>query len=110
FHLGVERFVLPARPQEEVAPLLGRPLERRPEQVLDPLPSCRVHEGLALASSRSSQAFATVQSRLAVARDVCRLTATSSIVSPPNTRSSTTCACLGSRAASRFRRSSRISI
>src|SRR4029434_4543691 len=56
------------------------------------LPSFAVHVRPSRPSSRVSHAFAVRHSRLAVVADTLSTQAVSSIVSPPNARSSTTCA------------------
>ena len=82
------RVVTSRRGQKGVA-LVGRPFHSSLEQRLHSRPWLVGHGRTSEPSSRLSHAFAVRQSRLAVDGDTLSTCAASSIVSPPNARSST---------------------
>ena len=79
----------PARSGDERLAVGGRPLDGGLEQRLDALPAFVGHGRGSRPSSRVSHAFAVRHSRLAVDGETLSTHAASSIVSPPNARSST---------------------
>src|SRR5262249_4150489 len=100
--LAAEHLVATGRGREKRGALRGGPFNGGLKELFDPPPSIVRHVRSAVPSSRFSQAFAVRQSRLAVDGDTLSTCAASSIVSPPNARSSTTLASSGSTASSRL--------
>jgi len=103
FDLVTQRLVFTGCRSREGRALLGRPFHGGLKQRLHARPSLVGHGRTLEPSSRLSHAFAVRQSRLAVDGDTLRTCAASSIVSPPNARSSTI---LASSASTASRRSS----
>ena len=83
------RVVVTSRRGQKGVALFGRPFHSGLKQRLHARPSLVRHGRTSEARSRWSQAFAVRQSRLAVDGDTLSTWAASSIVSPPNARSST---------------------
>ena len=84
-----QRLVVTSRSGQKGVALFGRPFHSGLKQRLHSRPSLVGHGRTSEPSSRLSHAFAVRQSRLAVDGDTLRTCAASSIVSPPNARSST---------------------
>ena len=88
-NLASQRFVVSAGRCHKRGPLLRIPVERSVAEILDTPPALGVgHRCSCPSSSRSSQSFASRQSRLTVSGDTWSTSAVSSTLKPPKNRNS----------------------